>query len=687
MYFRLQWFWRILLIMTVVIQSTASFVFAEDGENTTQDNPLQLESVTVTAHKVEQDVQDVSASISVFDGAELDELGFTNLRDLPMLVPNLGMQQIGNHYTEFNYRGIGGVTTMSKTWNINVDGVTVPYVGIDTMFDVERIEVLRGGQGALYGRNTHAGVINIITRTPSDKPEAEAEASYGSFNSRRVTGAVSGPAGESFKYRLAFQHEATDGYMDSEVHGDGDANWSDQVKGHGKLVYQANPDTDITFSIMADNYSGTNDGWVNYGTDSVYDSTSDYAGKEDGGLFTGSLTVRHAFADMELTSITAYSNSRYETGADMDATLASIYELTDYEETYNTFTQELRLASSDRDARLRWLTGLFFLAEKTDCSTLMGIMGTAYKSESSINTYGGAWFGELAYDITPSLELEGTLRLDVERRNWFIEDSDSGAEHSEGHTWFAPLPSATLTYEISPEHSVYGLISRGYRAGDYVVNEVDVAGIGEDHVVDPEYTLTYELGYKGMAFNKRLRFNAATFWIDWTNMQVTAVVDGSQVRDNAGRAHSYGVEADVSWLAAKGLNIFANAGWMNAEFDDYEGHPTGDPTGNMIPNTNEYSIGCGLSYMHDSGFFGSMTVTHFGPKYLEELNVIKQDPYTLANAKLGYRANNWNVEIFGKNLFDEEYLVRAFQTATGMAPARYASPLSIGVQVGCNFEF
>ncbi len=660
---------------------------ARATENEQETPALQLKAYTVTANKVEEDIQDVSASVSAFDGAELDDLGVDNLRDLTLFVPNLGAQQIGTHYTEFNYRGIGGVTTMSKTWNLNVDGVTIPYAGLDTLFDVERIEVLRGGQGALYGRNTHAGVINIITRGPSEDTSVEASGSYGSFNTKRAAGSVSGPLGKNLQYRLAFQHKASDGYMQNEITGHKDTDWSDQVSGHARVYMQPTDSTDLVLSLIADTYSGPNDGWSNYdGSGDPFTSTSGNTGRDDGGLLSTALTLHHDFGSSKLTSITSYSNSRYETAVDMDLSSYDLIDL-EYEEIFNTFSQELRLASTDRNARLRWLTGVFFLAEETDYTTNMTMFGVADGSTATIDTYSAAWFGQVSYDIIPCLELAVALRLEVDQLDFEWEDSDSSATYDDSNVWFAPMPSATLTYKITDDHRVYGSVSRGYRSGDYTANEVDPTVVAAGMVVDPEYTLTYELGYKGELPDYRLRFNTALFYIDWTDMQVTAVSGAKQFRRNAGAAHSYGVEADLSWFPVKGLNLFGSAGWMNAEFDEYEDHPSGDVTGNSIPNTNEYTAGFGALYKHSSGLFWGADYTVYGTKYLDELNEIKQLPYALANMKVGYDRDWWHVSLFARNMLDEEYLVRAYNVMDGVTPARYGTPRNVGVEAGFTLKF
>jgi iron complex outermembrane receptor protein len=250
----------------------------------------------------------------------------------------------------------------------------------------------------------------------------------------------------------------------------------------------------------------------------------------------------------------------------------------------------------------------------------------------------------------------------------------------DGETWFAPLPSATLTYELAPGHKVYGSVSRGYRVGDFTANEVGAATIGKGYTVDPEFTLTSELGYKGEAAGGRLRFSTAVYHIDWDDMQVNAVVGGQQLRQNAGKAHSDGVEGEVAWAAAPGLDLFATASWMRAVFDEYENHPTGDPTGKRIPNTNECTVGAGGTYHHASGFFVAADATWFGEKYLDELNNIKQDPYLLGNARVGYKADGWSVAVFGRNLGDVRYLVRAYEIMAGVNAGVVGEPMSFGVE-------
>lgn len=682
-----------IMITAIIFSATPSQSRAEEIRTTSDrpENSYRLAPVTVSANKVEEDAQKTPVSMSVFESTTLDDLPFTDIEGLTQLVPNVSFQSIGSHYNEFNYRGIGGVTTMSKTWNISVDGLTVPYVGLDTLFDVERIEFLRGGQGALYGRNTHGGAINLITKDPTPQLQSEFQASYGSFNTLKLFGAVGGPISEQTESRLALQYAHTDGFVDNTYLDNDRADEDEQFTGRFKLTHRPNDDTTIKLSLFGDTYNGKNGGWVNISGGPTLDGTSNDLGKDDGYLGSLNLQVENAFDFGTLTSITGYSRSNYSIVNDMDATPADIF-LLDYKDDFSTLTEEIRLASPDQDARFRWLAGLFFLYEDTDYATDMvyniptayGVYSSEAYSKSSINTVSGAVFGRASFDILPCLTATAGLRVDVEQRTFDWDDqinTDNTLEKTK--TWTPVLPSASLTYEFIDDHRIYASVSRGYRSGDFTGNEVSYATLQEGYVVNPEYTWTYEAGYKSMLFDDRVRFNASVFHIDWTDMQVAAISNGLQIRQNAGKAHSNGFEANLNWLVMEGLQLFAQGGFLDSEFDEYENND--DAVGKKIPNTNEFSVGAGFIYSHACGIFASFDATRFGTKYLDSLNEIKQKPYTMLNAKAGYRAENWSVALYGRNLGDERYILRAFESMPGIRPAYMGAPMNFGVEVSAYF--
>jgi len=649
-----------------------------------QDNATQLNAVIVSAQKVRQDLVKVPVSVTALDSEQIEDLGVDNLRDLPAFVPNLNMQKFGAHHTEFNYRGIGGVTTMSKTWNVNIDGATLPYVGLDSLYDVERIEVLRGGQGALYGRNTNAGVINVFTPQPSHTPEGKADATYGSFGEASFKGALGGPINEVWSYRVAGWRTSSDGFITNDVSGkdDADGSWQDGL--HLKLRAEPDSRTDITLAAILDEYRGAM-GWTNMAGGRTYHSQSDESGRDKGGLTTGMLTVNR---DMDLgrfTSVTAYSQSRYKILMDMDASPAALFNL-DYKEEFSTLTHEMRLASPENNGAWRWLGGMFLLHEDVDYDTGgTGAFATGASTASTGNNAASA-FGQLGWRFLPDWELTGGLRLGYERQAFKWRNTTTGADYALTKGWTSILPSLSLAWEFTRNQTAYASVSRGSRSGDFTANETNTTTLRTNPVVAPEYSLTYEVGYKAELFDHSLRLSTAAFNIIWDDMQVTAITAGGlQSRQNAAKSHSRGLEAEVQWLPVAGLTLFGQGGVMNAKFDEYKPMASGDPTGKRIPNTAEFSLGSGLIYQHPSGFFLGFDATRFGTKYLDEMNTLKQDPYTLVNAKLGYKAEHWHAALVGKNLGDERYVVRAFQFMPGLAPSVMAAPLSVGVELGASF--
>lgn len=650
-----------------------------------QDNATRLTPVVVSAQKVQQDLVKVPVSVTALDSQQMEDLGVNNLRDLPALVPNLNMQKFGAHFTEFNYRGIGGVTTMSKTWNVNIDGATLPYVGLDSLYDVERIEVLRGGQGALYGRNTNAGVINVFTPQPSRTEQGKADLSYGSYGEASFKAALGGPINEVLSYRVAGWRSSTDGFITNDVYGKHDADSSWQNGLHLKIRADIDSRTDVTLAGILDEYHGAM-GWTNMANGRTFNAQSDEPGLDKGGLSTAMLTVNR---DMDLgrfTSITAYSASRYKMLMDMDTSPAALFNL-DYKENFSTLTHEMRVASPEGQGPWRWLGGMFLLHENTDYDTGgTGAFATG-ASTASIGNNSAAAFGQVGWRFLPGWELTGGLRMGYERQAFKWRNVVSNADFAMTKGWASMLPSASLSWEFADRQTAYVSVSRGSRSGDFTANETNITTLRDSPVVSPEYSLTYELGYKAELFGRSLRLSAAAFSIVWDDMQVTAITAGGvQSRQNAAKSHSRGMEAEIQWAPVPGLTLFGQGGFMDAKFDEYKPMASGDPSGKYIPNTADSSFGAGFTYQHPSGFFAGFDATRFGTKYMDEMNTLKQDPYTLVNAKVGYRAGHWHAALVGKNLGDERYVVRAFQFLPGaLAPAVMAAPLTVGLELGATF--
>ncbi|TKB55461.1 TonB-dependent receptor [Ferrimonas aestuarii] len=648
----------------------------------------ELEVITITADKIERDKQDVASSVSVFEGYTLEDMGVDSLEGIANRTPNVSFYRADSHTTYLVYRGIGGTTNMNKVWNVNVDDVTLPYVATDILLDAARVEVLRGSQGALYGRNTHAGVVNVVTRSPDDYFDANGVVSYESYNTMKFTGAVGGPIDDDMGYRFALGYRSGDGYFKNRTLGTDDGNDHQQVSARGKFVYAPTDIDKLTFSLTLDRFDG---GFDSYAIGGGTTTESNEPGYNDGSLVAPSVTWVRQLSLGKLTSITAYSDSNYGFLQDWDFTAMDIMAA-EYDENFQTFTQEFRLEGQSADD-LNWLVGAFLLVEDLDTETMVrfgadaGAAGMPADFEmsqrSTIKSRGGALFGQVVYQPWQAVELTGRLRLDYERKelDWqgFAGPAPTGSK-SFDEGWFAALPSVSAAWILSDEQRIYGSISRGYKAGDFNNVQVDPAVVTEP--VDPEYATTYELGYKGTLADRRLELNAALFYVDWQDLQVETQlnVPGAApvfLKQNAAEAHSSGIEVELRAQPHEDWELFAGGSYLfDYEFDKYPNSVSGDISGNLLPNANEFVLNGGAVYRHDSGLFFAVDATVNGSRFFDEANQFEQKTYTLVNARIGYEGESMSAYLYGRNLLDEDYALSMFNGTT-----MSAEPAIVGVQV------
>lgn len=656
---------------------------------------VYLEPVVVTAQKAEADKQDVPASISVFSAQQIEDTGSAKIADLARFVPNLSFSRVDAHATQFSFRGIGGVANMNKIWNTLIDGVAVPYVALDSLLDVEQIDFLPGSQGALYGRNTHAGAINITTKDPGSELNGTTSVEFERFNTARFKGAVGGPVNDVASYRLALGYNRSDGYIKNDFLDKKDTDDREQFTARGKIVFDNGDKNKLTFSMYADKYNAGYDSFGPVGKDASLHVENNTPGFNRGYLLSPTLTWEKEFNSFKLTSITNFSRSNYAFRQDWDFGPMDITDC-EYDETYKTFSQELRLNGGE-GTDLQWLFGLYGLRERIDSSTKiafrsdagawMMMPGMFSRQNSTIDTTVGSAFGQIIYKLTPQLELTGAARIDYENKELDWRNADNSGFVQVGSvkkekSWLSVSPSASVAWLFDDNKRIYASVAKGFKAGDfnYVMTEISLV----QQTVDPEETLTYELGYKGRHFDNRLELNAALFHVTWDDMQVdvpTSSPYGNYEKLNAGKAHSTGFEVSARAILLEGWEAFVSGGYMfEYEFDEFKRSSTENFKGNKLPYTNNYNVSLGTTYRHGSGFFVGADASLQGKKYLAEDNSDKQGEYLLVNAKVGYEGENWDVYIYGRNLLDERYAVSAFNGAR-MAGA----PLTVGMQAGIRF--
>ncbi|MCP4119508.1 MAG: TonB-dependent receptor [Desulfobacteraceae bacterium] len=661
-------FYTTISLLTISIFFTG-LAWAEVPSETTQ------ETLTVTANKMEENIQKVPIAITAIDGYEIEDMNISSLGDLTDYVPNMMLFQHGPYGVNTpTVRGIQApLYTNQVAAGMFIDGVPVlSAVGFDdSLLDIERIEILRGPQGTLYGKNTEVGAINIISRLPDNTFQGKVSADVGEDNKRVGTLSMTGPiVKDQLYFGLTGQYYTKDGYIDHGVTGE-PVNDQESWYGRGQLRWTPSDALDIQFiATMLERDDGAGN-MVPLSGDAPAPDVDEYNKSENQ---SQSLKISYDITDsMILTSISTrwvYDDIRSN---DYDFTQANVVRA-DNDRTYETLSQELRLNGSTD--RMQWVTGLYY--DRNDTNNY-NVMSGAFPSDTTdrdlkSDTY--AVFGQLRYALTEKMGVTGGLRY--ERKEEEVDDHSIRDDDS----WEDISPKFSLDYAVTPEIMGYATVAKGYRSGGFSIEKT----VNPDYLsYDEEELWSYEIGAKSQFFNNRLFLNTALFYMDIDNMQMneSIVVNGAN-RDyitNAAKASGYGAEIDMRMLVTTGLNLFANFGFSDIEFDEFS-DAKGDYKGNKNTYSPAYTFSVGAKYRMGNGFYAGADVVSYGKMYFDRANNDSRDSYELVNAKIGYEAESWDVYLYGKNIFDKEY--NSYNYFGGFCNL-YSEPREVGVKLSYRF--
>lgn len=731
---------RILMnqIVLVSIASIGSVLFM----GTALAQEAVLEEIIVTAEKREASLQVVPISITAITGASMEKLAIDDMMDLYVQTPGLSFSRAGGE-AQIYIRGIGtdafGVT-VDPSVAIHMDGVYLsrPQMGLAQFLDIERVEILKGPQGTLYGRNATGGAINLISRMPTDENEGYATLGFGNFGRQEMKAAISGPLSDNWKGRLAGRYLKDDGFTDNVDPSGTNIDDQDMTAVRGILQYEG--DNGIGFSIIAD-YTDFESGnrtsvplddlsmaIVLGGSASKFGETrNDLPTRHDwqtGGI-TATLTLPISDS-MELTSITAYRDYESDFFFNTDGTEIEVTRSYFQYET-DQFSQELRLTSVG-DGRLKWHVGAYYLTEDKE-----GALGLGRETHPSFGVVSfiipnvdetDAWavFGEVSYDLTDVLTGTFGLRYSDEEKTDFTSvgaifgdnsglDSDGDVveffTRNETASWDDWSPRAVLAYRPNDDTMVYGSVTKGFKSGGW--NAFDGSPSYK-----PEEVISFELGIKTDLSGGAVRLNASVFAYDYKDLQVSTFQDGLTVTTNAADATVWGAEAELSALPMSQLLINASIGYLSAEYDTFisangicpadatpeelagecGGAAAGearvaDLAGNTLQNAPEWKLNLNGTYTFE--LQGGASIDWFAQiSYQSELfhtqfndSLIGQDAITLLDSRVSYIAanGNWEVAVYGKNLTDEEYFQNTVRF-TSLSQGNPADRFNIGGALG-----
>ncbi len=679
----------------------------------------RIEKMTVTAQKREENVQDVPDSVTIVDEVAIADAGITDMVGLAANVSNLEFYDFGSRWhSQMFLRGIKSLCNAEPATGLYVDGVNYSksHMFAFPLFDVARIEVLRGPQGTLYGRNTMAGVINIHTKKPDNATAGAVSASFNDYNQREVKGYLRTPiVRDKLFFSIAGLVSTRDGYMENDMPGVGDdGRHTDGKAGRLKLRFLPTAEWDITLSLDGQqNDDGafpfrrtSRNSLVKNGMlaeDSPYHYSHDFAGTSESDFWGASLNASYDMDMGRLTSITGYRDFDDEDMVDSDFSPLDMARMKK-ELKEHSFSQEIRLASSAEKYSFEWLIGLYYFNIDADDHITNYFRPAMAKSPSNPFTpgtgarltgadgsnEGAALFGQMSWPVGKTLDLTLGMRYEYESAEMdaLIRDTpDNGVETTTAHVssdndFNAFLPKISLAWHFNPERMLYATLSRAHRSGGF--NGPATGGTPYDE----EYSWAYEIGSKSSFLEKRMTLNIAGFYTDIEDEQITRFNEYNQsYLENAGASHRLGLEAEASFVLMQGLELKAAFAWLEALYDRYADPVTGaDYDGKTIFGVPDYTYSAALQYRRslwrDWHFFGRADVSGVGTRYFDDANTVEESPYELCNLKLGLEGRHLDVYLWVNNLFDRHYRI-AENVVRGITED--GEPRTVGISLAYRF--
>ena len=632
----------------------------------------ELAPIKVTANKIEQAQEEVPASLTVITGEDLRKGGIDDLEQLARTTPGFTFQPFGQSGTNLPVvRGLSsGATAFSSSMLMLVDGVpTLMGQGFDhNLLGVERIEILRGPQSTLYGRNAEAGVLSIHTRQPGDTPYARIEAGTGSRDLRTLSADASTALVPGTLYAsVSGQWREQDGFIDNAYRG-GQADDRERQSARMVLRWMPSLATDVNLRYSRQDYRDGGSQWGAAASTRREVSSGTPSWNHSSGRSL-SLDVLHEFdSGLKLRSITARNDFYDRLQQDTDFLPADQLHLSrDYH--FNTLSQEFRLEGQWRDNQ--WLLGAYADRDDHDLPYQQKLPLRLTQIDSQLGGNTTALFGQWLMPLADRWTL--TLGARAEQDKVHIDPAVGSRQSA---SWQRFTPKAALQYEWQPDAYVYASYAEGFRAGGF--NAFSSAANYPGY--DPEKVKTYELGAKGWLADKRLRYSAALYWMDVRDMQVQQIIQPGVVYiTNAATARSTGLELEAEYLVADDWRVVSSVGLNRTRFEQFS-EGSNDYKGNRNPYAPDLTGHVSLRYDAPAGWYAQGGVSAVGKTYLDAANQYSRGGYGLIDLNAGYDFSHYGISAYVKNAADKRYDTVGYLNGT----TRVYSP---GREVGLRVSY
>jgi iron complex outermembrane receptor protein len=704
-----------------------------------QDIPV-LEEVIVTAQKRSESVQDIPLAVTALSSDMLDERGITDIASMVSSVPGMHFGQSGPN-ARITIRGIGTEqTTVTGDPGVafHIDGVyqSRSSAGNALFYDLARVEVLRGPQGTLYGRNATGGSVNLITRAPEDTLGGEVELQLGDYDQQRLRGVFNMPlVDDKLLMRISGQWETRDGYYENLKPGADDLQDVDGLDLRAQLAYGATDAFDARLIYNHATSEGAGFGRKalgDYPVDSSkpvdifyrdatpnpsdpwkisYNDIADRDNKREG----ITLLMNWYLDSITIKSITAWQDNRVELDRDYDLSDVDI-GIENRLQDSTQYSQELQVSSAGSGS-LEWIAGLYWLSEESDVdywlndegAGLSGLFPTAEvglehpawfgnASTTEVDAFGA--FGQVSYSITDMLKLTGGLRYSQDDKNTEILRkeifSPALTEDEKEGDWDDVTWKLGADWFFADDSMLYASVSTGFKSGGFLQSR-------NAEPYEPEEILAWEIGSKNRFFDNRLQANISAYYYEYTDMQLTTIRDVQRVTTNAGESEIKGIEVEMIGRPTSALELGATFAYTDAEFTEYFDIDPWNPdegvqdlSGNRLARTPEYTLNLSAAYSWDfdpGSLTASMVYYWSDEVYFTAYNDERssQDSYHRTDARLAFNSadGSWYVALAAKNLEDDE-IASEIQLASvqlgGVDDAQWQAPRTYTVSVGYYFQ-
>ena len=681
----------------------------------------QLDTVVVTAQKKNELLQKVPLAVSSFNSQQINAYRIWNTKDISGLIPNVYSADPGDGRDVTAIRGIA-TTSYDPSTAVYIDGVN--QLNLDTyipnLYDIERMEILRGPQGSLYGRNAMGGVINIITKQPSNITNGSAELNWGNYGQKRINVNFKTAI---IKNKLFFGAsgllDAREGFYKNEFN----QLPYDRQRGFSEnfyLKYIVNSQWTITLNTKHRNQENKGAFPLVFGAEEainnpyVLNQNATTIMKDK--TINSSLSIVYTGKQFQFSSQTAYQkNYRFYTDP-IDGDFAPIDAITvinNYGKDFNqisAWTQDFKINSNNNNSPFKWTAGAYLFAQNAPTKQgthfgadayLMGIENGNFTLINSTNTKrkGIAIYGQASYAFTDKLNATLGIRNDFEQ----VDQSVSGAFNMDGNkaiyetqallnkkTDFGAIsPKVGIDYSFNNNQMGYFNYSKGFRAGGLSPLSSDPS---QPPLIryKPEYSNNFELGLKNNLFNNHARLNITVFYTQLVDAQVPTLIlpDAITITQNKGKLHSKGVELEFTAKANQHLSIDYNAGITNANFDALELSQNGASNnlkGNKQIFTPDMVSILALQYdqalnSHLKGFIRTEW-KYTGTTYFDLANTIKQSPYSMVNASAGIQMGDISFKLWSRNLTGQKYISYAYD----FGAVHLGDPATTGLSIAIKF--